>query len=143
MTPGLRKAHRFIWLALAVLLPLLLVASMAVLPRSGPDIMPRMGDEVKMNLMLIGESNGVLVWQGLSLTGVAQLGIEIKSTEISAISLVYLTGTDYQDLLIGKLNHAGLSLFEITGDMDLSSDTVRIVDAIKRDLLSEIPLQIN
>ncbi|MBI1224434.1 MAG: hypothetical protein GC192_04275 [Bacteroidetes bacterium] len=105
MTPNLRKYHRRIWFFLAGLLPILLVAAIAVIPaeRTSPSTPDNQPEALPKVVKTASSDLLVATLRQDSATGERQVEIELKQALTNPSTLVYLIADENADPATGKL----------------------------------------
>lgn len=105
MTPSLRRAHRRIWLALAIVLPVVFIAAVASIPETQIAITQADDQpEALPQIRFTAETDHfILTVRADDMTAEQQLEIRVKEPLEIPGCLVYLKCGDTEKLLIGKL----------------------------------------
>lgn len=140
MTPKLRKIHRRVWLGMAVLLPATIFVAASVIPLPSPD---KLTSEMLIDLQdktMIGSEDGIEIYFGHSEETQPVLEIEITKPFEAASSLVTLSRSGENDILLGKLTGGGTTYFELLSGITLDMGVIHIDDVLRHKPLYSITL---
>ncbi len=141
MTPALRRAHRRIWYALAVLLPLGWLAAVLAIPQDVRQEPVRRPHLAALPLLLSSKESGpfLINLRGDSARVQKQLEILVKSPQTNPSTLVYWSGPGAQSSLLGALQTRGLYRFALDSlAARESGGTLRLEDPIERRTLRTV-----
>ena len=135
MTSGQRKAHKYIWLLIAIGIPALIVFSIKDL-----DVFSSKSDSIskveatKSNVIKIAE-NELIKASLIKMDSTNSIEVILKSTLKNPSSLVYeLYKNDEKGELIGQLTTVGIYNFELKQSLK----GIIIYDALKETLISKL-----
>jgi len=135
MTSGQRKAHKYIWLLIAIGIPALIVFSIKDL-----DVFSSKSDSIskveatKSNVIKIAE-NELIKASLIKMDSTYSIEVILKSTLKNPSSLVYeLYKNDEKGELIGQLTTVGIYNFELKQSLK----GIIIYDALKETLISKL-----
>ena len=135
MTSGLRKAHKYIWLLIAIGIPILIVFSIKDLDIfSTKNLSLSEIEATKSNIIKVAENDLIKV-SLIKKDSTNSIEVILKSTLKSPSSLVYeLLKNNEKGVLIGQLTTVGIYYF----DAKESLKGIVIYDTLKEKLISKL-----
>lgn len=145
MTPTLRKYHRYTWFFMAGLLPALLVAAIAVIPKEKPSPAAPNNQPDALPEVLKTVSSGLFVatLRRDASTGERQLEINLKQALTTPSTLVYLTSGESVDPKAGKLlgSLSSQNIYRFNAGQGVSGqEYVLLFDPIKHTKIESLKL---
>jgi hypothetical protein len=135
MTSGQRKAHKYIWLLIAIGIPILILFSIKDLDVFSSNNMS--SSEIKAtksNVIKVAENDLIKV-SLIKIDSTNSIEVILKSTLKNASSLVYeLQKNNKKGKLIGQLTTVGIYNFQIKQSLK----GIVVYDALKETLISKI-----
>lgn len=142
MTPALRRAHRRIWYALAILLPLGWLAAVLAIPGDLRQEPMRAPQAVALPVLLASKESGpfLINLRGDSSRTRKQVEILLKSPQTNPSTLVYWSSADHRaPQLLGALQTRGLYRFALDSlTAQEPGGTLRLEDPIERRTLRTV-----
>ncbi len=135
MTSGQRKAHKYIWLLIAIGIPILIVFSIKNLDVfSSKKFSLSEIEATKSNIIKVAENDLIKV-SLIKKDSTNSIEVILKSTLKNPSSLVYeLIENNEKSVLIGQLTNVGIYYF----DAKESLKGIVIYDALKEKLISKL-----
>ena len=135
MISGLRKAHKYIWLLIAIGIPVLIVFSIKDLDVfSSKNLLLTEIEATKSNVIKVVE-NDLIKASLIKKDSTNYIEVILKSTLKNPSSLVYgLDQNDEKGELIGQLTTIGIYNFEL----EQSLKGIVVYDALKETLISKL-----
>lgn len=135
MTSGLRKAHKYIWLLIAISIPILIVFSIKDLDVfSSKSVSLSEIEATKSNVIKVAENDLIKV-SLIKMDSTNSIEVILKSTLKNPSSLVYeLNKNNEKGVFIGQLTTVGVYNFETKESLK----GVIIYDAIKEKLIGKL-----
>jgi len=135
MTSGQRKAHKYIWLLIAIGIPVLIVFSIKDLDVfSSKNVSSSKIEATKSNVIKVAE-NDLIKASLIKIDSITSIEVILKSPLKNASSLVYeLNKNNKKGKLIGQLSTVGIYNFEVKQHLK----GIIIYDTLKEALISKL-----
>ena len=132
MTSGLRKAHKYIWLLLAIAIPVLILFSIKDLDVSSSEIASYKFEASKSNVLKVAENE--LIKASLHSNSIEVI---LKSTLKNPSSILYaMDSNGNKDAVIGHITSSGIYNFEIADQ----PKGILLYDALKKEIITKLIL---
>lgn len=137
MTPTLRKAHRYTWFGLAVLLPALWLASILAIPDTLWEEPVRAPESPALPVLVVSKQAGDMVLNlRQDTSGRQQLEVLLQKPLEQPNTVVILEGKT--DWVLGQLNTRGIRRFALGNLMAATPLRLRIEDRIRQQVLYRV-----
>jgi hypothetical protein len=135
MTSGLRKAHKYIWLILIVIIPVLIFFSIKDLDVFASESDSNLSMEtIQSNVLKVSE-NELIKASLIEKDSTSFIEVILKSPLKNPSSIVYaLKSKDQKGRIIGQINTVGIYNFDVTKN----PKGIIIYDALKESLITKL-----